>query len=249
MINLLSGDPRASLSPAGNVLFITWLRRHNLIADALRRATGISNDETLFQETKRIVIAELQHLTYNEYLPAMLDEIHLRWFNLRSRRSGYQDVYNSKVDPRTSNAFGAAAIRVGHGEIRNDVGYDKGFGRVQVFPLNENILRPDLMFNNGYEYMARWMSKTPQSRSDRFVAGGLRNGLPLTFITGMHPSETLTQDLIAIDIQRGRDNGVPSYNAFREFCGLPRARFFYIGPGGLIDHPLVAVLKLRKTYK
>jgi peroxidase len=40
-----------------------------------------------------------------------------------------------------------------------------------------------------------------------------------SFVTGVN-------DLLAVDIQRGRDTGVPPYNVFRELCGFPKAYQF-----------------------
>jgi peroxidase len=48
------------------------MREHNRIARALKLLNPLWTEEVLFQETRRIVIAELHHITYTEYLPAML---------------------------------------------------------------------------------------------------------------------------------------------------------------------------------
>lgn len=34
------------------------------------------------------------------------------------------------------------------------------------------------------------------------------------------------QDLLSIDIQRGRDLGMPTYNTMRQQCGFPKASTF-----------------------
>ena len=50
-----------------------WLREHNRVANILYAKFGASQtDEFYYQEARRIVIAEFQHITYNEYLSAIL---------------------------------------------------------------------------------------------------------------------------------------------------------------------------------
>lgn len=72
---------------------------------------------------------------------------------------------------------------------------------------------------------------------DRHIVSVLRNHLfqrPGGLFTGL--------DLPAVNIQRGRDHGIPPYNAYREFCGLSKALNFE-DLIGIMDESAISALK------
>ena len=74
------GDDRVNEQPTLAVLHTLYMREHNRIANELNRINHAWNDETIFQEARRIVIAEWQHIVYNEWLPVILGQNQLqRW--------------------------------------------------------------------------------------------------------------------------------------------------------------------------
>ena len=69
-----SGDKRLNEHPGLMLYHMIWMREHNRVAEALGKLRPGARDEELFQEARSIVIAELQMITYNEFLPLILSE-------------------------------------------------------------------------------------------------------------------------------------------------------------------------------
>jgi peroxidase len=91
-----------------------FLREHNRIAFELGNINPGWDDETLYQECRKIVVAEYQHIVYNEWLPIIIGRTYMETFGILPIYDGYYKEYDSNVDGSISNAFTTAAFRMGH---------------------------------------------------------------------------------------------------------------------------------------
>lgn len=135
-----SGDSRANENLHLTTMHLIWARHHNYIASELEKRNPHWDDERLFQEAKRIVAAQLAHVTYNEFLPVVLgkqyiyrmhhrnNEIDSNLFvclffigenyaeriGLISQSNAGKDTYDEFVDASIANIFAACAFRFAH---------------------------------------------------------------------------------------------------------------------------------------
>lgn len=227
-------------------MHIVFLREHNDIVDGLRSMNPSWDDERLYQVAKKILTGIYQHIIYTEFLPIIIGQQGMDIFGLRSTPVGHSNSYNPTANPATRNAFGAAAYRFGHSLVGSFVAaYNIDLTPRATDLLENNFFRTDAIRNPalfGADGIGRWMTSQLKSRADRFLTPSVRDRL---FQTA--PGNGF--DLSALNIQRGRDHGIPSYNRWRQFCGLPPALHFGTGPLGLINHDPSAAAALGSVYR
>ena len=71
-ISLYTGDSRVNEQPLLTVMHTLGLCEHNRIAEILFQAVPGQTDEFYYQHARRIVIAVMQHIIYDEYLPVII---------------------------------------------------------------------------------------------------------------------------------------------------------------------------------
>ncbi|KAK3096821.1 hypothetical protein FSP39_003628 [Pinctada imbricata] len=232
-----------------------FMRRHNQIVDALKDVPLPWTSELLYQEAKRIVTAELQHITYNEFLPRVLGPTIMRQHGLKPTKL-YNDSYSGFVDPRTTSGFSVAAYRFGHSLVRNihnQIG--PGGKPIKELLLQDHFDRLDThmkKFAGGNtEGFARWMKIGRNSKADRTFVDGLQNNLFRCENSSCPRGGGVTKafDLSALNIQRGRDHGLPSYTKWRYFCTDKMTLTFKSNALGLSDHNPLEAKILENTYK
>ncbi|CAH0563490.1 unnamed protein product [Brassicogethes aeneus] len=113
----VTGDSRANENLHLTSMHLIWARQHNLLVKKLSKVNRDWNDERLFQEARKIVAAQLQHVTYNEFLPILLGKSTMEKFELLPKKKGYFEGYNDTVDASIANSFAAAAFRFAHSII------------------------------------------------------------------------------------------------------------------------------------
>lgn len=126
----------------------------------------------VFQETRRIIIAQVQHITYNHFLPLVVDRKTMQKFKLFSKKRGFNDVYDQKVDASSFNSFGIAPWRYGHSQIMAEQSELKDdFKTIITHKLEDNLESPDLWqtnFGERIEDLTRWLATKPAQKIDRY---------------------------------------------------------------------------------
>ena len=219
------------------------MRLHNQVADELSRLNPQWSDETLYQEARRICAAVQQHITWNEFLPRVLGWNAVKLYELSLLSEGYFNGYDEKCNPTILNEFATASFRFGHSLLkptfkRMDNKYsEKG----SDLKLADMFFNPDKLHEPGMiDDLVRGVSATSMETLDQFITEEVTNHL---FEDKNTPYSGL--DLAALNIQRGRDHGLPGYNLYRAICNLTRADDF---SDLRREIALPVIERLKRTY-
>lgn len=202
----LAGDVRANENVALSSMHTIFVREHNRIATELAEQNPELTDEELYQQARAIVVAELQIITYNEFLPALLGTDAL------SEYTGY----DSTVNPSIANEFSTAAYRFGHSLLSPElIRIDADGNTIEDgnLSLSDAFFSPDELTENGIDSILRGAATQLAQELDAQVVDDVRN-----FLFG--PPGAGGLDLVSLNIQRGRDHGLADYNSVREDLGL-----------------------------
>lgn len=218
----LAGDNRVNEQTGLALLHTVWMREHNRLARELAYINPHWSDETIYQEARRIVNAQYQHIVYNEWLPVILGKGYMEESGLLPRREGYSRDYDSGLNAATFNEFATVAFRFGHTLVQ---GMLKLFGKkgvpTETIELHTQFNDPKALYTPGkLDEFLRGLATQPIQQFDNFVTSELTNRL---FQTDEMP---FGMDLIALNTQRARDHAIAPYNDLRAACGLPRATTF-----------------------
>lgn len=241
---VVAGDVRANENIGLTAIQTLFAREHNRIADSLP-ATLVPEER--FQIARRVVGAEIQYITYTQWLPALGVEL--------PAYAGYR----ADVDPSLSDEFATVGFRAHsmiHGEFEpNEPAATYGplaAGMAAHGILPENMPdhtitfhiplgvafgNPDLLPAFGLGSVIGSLGQ-PEYRNDEQIDNALRSVLfqvpkPDTVDPSIcgNPSPNPScfsgvSDLGALDVQRDRDHGMPTYNQMRVVYGLPPVSTF-----------------------
>ena len=194
----IAGDVRVNEQTQLTALHVMHVREHNRIASILESLNGHWSDERIYQETRHIMAAIIQHILVSEYLPALLGPDVCAQYNLTESVT-YWDHYDSNVDIGISNSFSTAAFRQGHTFVQGIVRrYNNRHQLVGTHQLRNLFRQPWPLFQPGaVDEFVLGLVDTPAQSFDPFLVEDISGHL------FQRPGSPVGFDLPSINIQRG----------------------------------------------
>lgn len=201
-------------SPGAYSIYVLFLRYHNVLADeyyhaaalaantTANSATTMLSDEKIFQLARRKTIAVYQSFVEEKYIPTLLGDTLTTYHG-----------YDPTTDPSIDEFFAAVSFRYAHTSFSSLVRVVDA--HLQPTPADPLFLRdvfkqdvPSIVASHGgIEPFLRGLTVTPAKAVDG------------SFVDDMN---VWAEGTSVLDVQRGRDVGIPFYNDVREAFGVPR---------------------------
>jgi len=210
----LAGDIRANENSLLTSLHTVFTREHNRLVDIIAAQQPSLTEEQQYQLARKIVSAEVQAITYKEFLPALLG-------TGASVPKAEQYSYNG-VTAEITTAYAQAGFRYGHSTVSSqlqlvdDSGANTGSLAVRNAFYNPTIIGDDPI---KVDQLLKGAATQVSEEVDTLVVDELRS-----FLFG--PPGAGGLDLAALNIQRGRDVGLPHYRSMRIVRQLPSIQSF-----------------------
>ena len=218
-----AGDVRANENVELTALQTLFLRNHNAVAAQLQKEHPAWTDEQLYQESRKLNIADYQAIVYNEWIPAMLGS------NALPEYTGYDPAVNATI----STEFSTVAYRFGHSLVSPSIAREGNDGQAITdnIPLSLDFFDPNLLNPIGAVDPLTGLVSTdigPILKADADGNGQQMDLLAINEIRNLlfGNGGLGGDDLMARDVQRGRDDGIPDYNTVRTALGLPKVTTF-----------------------
>ncbi|XP_043487025.1 dual oxidase-like [Polistes fuscatus] len=216
------GNPRGNENPFLLTFGIIWFRWHNYIARFIKSQHKNWTTEKIYNEARKWVIATQQHIITNEWIKEWL-----------GKKLPPYERYDPNIDPQIDQFFQAAAFRYGHTLVPAGV-YLRNYARNECkLELNARAIRTcnnywmpkNSLFQNetklnirlNIEQLIMGMAVQLSEKEDHKIIEDLRGHL-------FGPLEFSRRDLMALNIQRGRDHGLPDYNTARVEYNLTKIK-------------------------
>ena len=225
------GDFRANKSPPMKVLTDTFLNNHNRLVDMLDDSKTNNQSKYLepglgrfflFEDARRMNIAYYQRIVYREYMGALLgrplNPYDTNADGLASTRPGVE-TYDPTLNPSLDVTWSHLAYRYAHTELNSNLQrLDSNFDA----SIHPDVLLRESWFNittvseyaTAPEDFLRGLVTSRQAEAGAWAIEDVRNFMFYDWNTGA--------DLVATDIFRGRDVGLPTFNDIRQYYNLPR---------------------------